>query len=412
MPYGEELLRLSLLTGAALARCTTEVIVGRDTRTTSPVLFQGLVGGLLGSGADVFDAGLAPTPTIGYGARFVDAGCITTASHNPEEYNGIKLFNPDGSSFIREQQQDIETLMNQPLWSPWEQQGHLLPFNAVSPHMAAILDRMECQTPLRAVVDCGNGAGSVLTPRVLSEMGVQVIPCNCNPADRFSRPSEPLPDRIPYLSELVRQEEAACGIVHDGDADRMIALDAKGEWISGDHLLMLFTSYLGKKEVVTTLDASRAIEEIATVRRTPVGDANVSAQLREWGTFGGEPSGTWIFPEVSLCPDGIYAAALFCQIATELDIAEEIARMPHLSMLRTSVATDDHFSVLKSLGAENPTDGIRTEKKDGWTLIRASGTEPKIRITVEGETAERAKQLLKEAETMVKAEMKKTRQKS
>jgi phosphoglucosamine mutase len=192
----------------------------------------------------------------------------------------------------------------------------------------------------------------------------------------------------------------------------MIALDAKGEWISGDHLLMLFTSYLGKKEVVTTLDASRAIEEIATVRRTPVGDANVSAQLREWGTFGGEPSGTWIFPEVSLCPDGIYAAALFCQIATELDIAEEIARMPHLSMLRTSVATDDHFSVLKSLGAENPTDGIRTEKKDGWTLIRASGTEPKIRITVEGETAERAKQLLKEAETMVKAEMKKTRQKS
>jgi phosphoglucosamine mutase len=407
MPFGEELLRLSLMTGAALARCTTEVIVGRDTRTTSPVLFQGVVGGLLGSGADVFDAGLVPTPTVGYGARFVDAGCIATASHNPEAYNGLKLFNPDGSSFTREQQQDIENLMEQPLWSPWEQQGHSLPFNAISPHMAAILDRVECQTPLRVVVDCGNGAGSVITPGVLKEMGVQVVPYNCNPSGKFSRPSEPLPELVSYMPELVRRENAACGIVHDGDADRMMALDAEGSWISGDHLLMLFTSYLGKKEVVTTMDASMTIEEIAEVRRTPVGDAYVSEQLREWGTFGGEPSGTWIFPEVSLCPDGIYAAALFCQIATEWNITEEIARMPHLSMLRTFISTDLHDPVLKSLGADKPTDGIRTEKDNGWMLIRASGTEPKIRITVEGKTPERAKQLLKEAEANVKAEMKK-----
>jgi phosphoglucosamine mutase len=409
MPYGEELLRLSLLTGAALARCTAEVIVGRDTRTTSPILFQGLVGGLLGSGADVFDAGLAPTPTIGYGSRFVDAGCITTASHNPEPYNGLKLFNPDGSSFTREQQQDIEQLMEQPRWSPWEQQGQPLLFNAISPHMAAILDRVECQTPLRVVLDCGNGAGSVITPRVLKEMGVQAVPCNCNPAGRFSRPSEPLPDLAPYLPGLVRKENAACAIVHDGDADRMMALDATGTWISGDHLLMLFASYLGKKEVVTTMDASMAIEEIAEVRRTPVGDAFVSEQLREWGTFGGEPSGTWIFPEVSLCPDGIYAAALFCQIATEWNISEEIARMPHLSMLRTSISTDSHFAVLAALGAEKPTDGIRMEKDGGWILVRASGTEPKIRITVEANTPERAKQLLAVAESMVKEEMKKTR---
>jgi phosphoglucosamine mutase len=411
MQYGDELLRLSVQTGAALARCTTEVIVGRDTRTTSPLLLQGLVGGLLGSGADVFDAGLAPTPTIGYGARFADAGCITTASHNPEKYNGIKLFNPDGSSLTQKQQQEIESLMDQPLWSPWEQQGHLFPFNAISPHMAAILDRVECQTPIRVVVDCGNGAGCVISPPVLKEMGVQVIPYNCNPSGRFSRPSEPLPELAPYLTELIRREKAACGIIHDGDADRMMALDTSGSWISGDHLLMLFASYLDKKEVVTTMDASMAIEEIAEVRRTPVGDAYVSEKLREWGTFGGEPSGTWIFPEISLCPDGIYAAALFCQIATEWNISEEIARMPHLSMLRTSISTEIHFPVLKALGATNPTDGIRMEKNDGWILIRASGTEPRIRITVEGKTPERAKQLLKDAEIQVKAEMKKTGEK-
>jgi Phosphomannomutase len=405
--YGEELLRLSLLTGAALARCTTEVIVGRDTRVTSPILFQGIMGGLLGSGVDVLDAGLVPTPTIGYGARFMDAGCIITASHNPEAYNGIKLFNPDGSSFTQEQQQDIERLLDPPLWSPWDKQGASLPFNAVSPHMAAILDRVECRTPLRALVDCGNGAGSVITPRVLQEMGVQRIPCNCNPSGRFARPSEPLPSLAPYLPELVRREHADCGIVHDGDADRMMALDAKGSWISGDHLLLLFASYLGKKEVVTTMDASMAIEEIATVHRTPVGDAYVSEHLRQWGTFGGEPSGTWIFPEVSLCPDGIYAAALFCQIATEWDISEEIARMPRLSMLRTSISTDQHFPVLIALGASIPTDGIRMEKEDGWILIRASGTEPRVRVTVEGNTPEKAKNLLDEAEHRVKEELKK-----
>jgi phosphoglucosamine mutase len=406
MEYGETLLRLALSTGAALARCTTEVVVGRDTRTTSPILFQGLMAGLLGSGADVFDAGLAPTPTIGYGARFVDAGGITTASHNPEEYNGIKLFNPDGSSFTRQQQEDIENLMDTPLWSEWEQQGRILIFNAIAPHMAAILDRVECQSPLRAVLDCGNGAGSVITPQILKEMEVQVIPCNCNPAGRFARPSEPIPGLLPYLSELVRREDASCGIVHDGDADRMMALDSKGSWISGDHLLMLFASYLGKKEVVTTMDASMAIEEIAEVQRTPVGDANVSEKLREWGDFGGEPSGTWIFPEVSLCPDGIYAAALLCEIATEWNIIEEIDRMPHLSMLRASIPSDAHFPILTALGAENPTDGIREEKDDGWILIRASGTEPKIRITVEGKTSERAKLLLEEGEARVKGEMK------
>jgi phosphoglucosamine mutase len=409
LKYGEDLLRLSVLAGAALARCTTEVIIGRDTRTTGHLLLQGMTSGLLGSGADVFEAGIVPTPTIGYGARFMDAGCIITASHNPEEYNGIKLFNPDGSSFTQEQQQDIESLMDHPSWDTWEQQGRILPFNAISPHMAAILDRTECQTPLRVVVDCGNGAGSVMTPRVLKEMGVEVVPCNCNPAGRFSRPSEPLPDLLPYLAEFVRHENAACGIIHDGDADRMMALDAKGQWISGDHLLMLFASYLGKKEVVTTMDASMAIQEIAEVRRTPVGDAYVSEQLREWGDFGGEPSGTWIFPEVSLCPDGIYAAALFCEIATEWNISEEIDRMPHLFLLRTSLSTDSHFPVLTAMGAEKPTDGIRMEKDDGWILVRASGTEPKIRITVEGKTPERAKQLLEEAQILVRREIKKTK---
>ncbi|MDD1675831.1 MAG: phosphopentomutase/phosphoglucosamine mutase [Methanomicrobiales archaeon] len=409
MRYGEDLVNISLRLGSALARCTTEVIVGRDTRTTSPLLFRGLTGALLAAGIDVYDAGLAPTPTIGYGARFVDGGCMITASHNPEEYNGIKLFNPDGSSFTRNQQKDVEKLMDTSGWNSWDMQGMLVPFNAISPHLSAILDRVECKAPIKVLVDCGNGAGSEMTPRVLGEMGAHVIPLNCNPADRFSRSSEPLPENLPYLSDLVRKKAVACAIVHDGDADRMVAMDSKARWISGDHLLMLFASYLGKKEVVTTMDASRAIEDIAEVRRTPVGDAYVSEGLREWGDFGGEASGTWIFPEVSLCPDGIFAGALLCEIATEWNIVEEIDRMPRLSLLRSSIQSEDHFGVLTALGAPVPTDGIRVEKDNGWFLIRASGTEPKIRITAEGGTFPLAKELLREAESLVKEQMKKNK---
>jgi phosphoglucosamine mutase len=240
-----------------------------------------------------------------------------------------------------------------------------------------------------------------MTPGVLKDMGMKVIPINCNPHPRFSRPSEPLPENLPYLGEYIRKSGARCAIAHDGDADRMIAWDSQGRPISGDHLMMLFTSYLGVTQVVTTMDASMAIETIAEVRRTSVGDAFVSEQLREWGVFGAEPSGTWIFPEISYCPDGIYAAALFCEMVTEWDIEGEIEKMPRFQMLRESIATPYHREILQVLGATSPTDGIRITEEQGWILIRASGTEPKIRITVEGDSVAVAKELLRKGCAMV-----------
>ena len=157
---------------------------------------------------------------------------------------------------------------------------------------------------------------------------------------------------------------------------------------------MLFVKYLGLHSIVTTSDASMAIEEIATVRRTPVGDSFVSAELTNWGQFGGEPSGAWIFPEHSLCPDGLYAASLFCEIASEWDIAEEIDALPTYPIIRESLVCERSQEILRALGAANPTDGIRIEKEYGWCLIRASGTEPKIRLTAEGTDMGCAKALL------------------
>jgi phosphoglucosamine mutase len=193
---------------------------------------------------------------------------------------------------------------------------------------------------------------------------------------------------------MVKKTESACAVVHDGDADRMMAFDGKGRYIDGDHLLMLFSKYLNAGKVVTTSDTSMIIEDIAEVRRTPVGDSYVSEELLKWGDFGGEPSGAWIFPRISLCPDGPYAAAIFCEIASEWDVATELDAMPRYPILRESFPCKNARDIVISLGASSPTDGIRVADDEGWYLIRASGTEPKIRITAEGKSLQKAKEML------------------
>lgn len=392
--FGPGLVELALRIGAATADGASMIVVGRDTRMTSELLEHSVVAGMLSAGATVYSCGIAPTPTVAHATGCVDAGCMITASHNPESYNGVKLFNPDGSSFTRRQQAVLEEALRGTHWKNWDEQGHAFPIDAVDAHRETILDLVSLERPVAAVLDCGNGAGSVITPDLLAGAGAAVIGLNCNVAGRFARPSEPLEANLPYIGEIVRRREAACAVIHDGDADRMMAFDERGRYIDGDRLLMLFAKYLDRKRVVTTVDASMAIEEVAEVRRTPVGDSFVSEELLSWGDFGGEASGSWIFPEHSYCPDGIYAAALLCEIASEWSIAEELDRMPRYTLLRESYRIGSPQEVMAAMGADEPTHGIRFEDEDGWYLIRASGTEPKVRITAEGRTPAKAKEML------------------
>lgn len=409
MQYGRRLLDLSLRIGAALGAGRECVVLGSDTRTTRDILTQSLISGILSSGANVITGGIAPTPTIAYAARAADAACMVTASHNPETYNGLKLFNQDGSSFTLAQQQQMEESLENPDWTDWKAIGSRRESDIITPHREAILSSISPPEGISIVLDCGGGAGSLITPSLFKEAGVRSICLNCDPTGTFPRPSEPLPENLSYIPSIIRKSGASCGIAHDGDADRCVAFDNQGRFISGEHLLMLFARYLDLHEVVTTVDASMAIEEVATVRRTPVGDSFVSETLLSWGGLGGEPSGSWIFPAHSLCPDGIYAAALFCEIAGEWDVAEEVDTMPVYPILRSSVQTEDGDSALRSLGAEVPTDGIRVEKEDGWYLIRASGTEPKVRVTAEGRTKDLAENLLSEGEDRLKKALKEVR---
>lgn len=392
--FDQTLAVTALKIGSALASRSPDIIVGMDTRTTSPLLVHLVISGILGTGGTVRNAGIAPTPSVAFSTRFIQAGCMITASHNTEEYNGLKLFNRDGSSLTRTQQAEMEALLDTQHWADWKYQGREQAFDAITPHKNAILDKIKIKGNSSVILDCGNGAGCLITPSLLSDAGIKTTCINCNPLGYFARPSEPLKEHLGYIGEMVKKTGAGCAVVHDGDADRMMAFDNRGRYIDGDHLLMLFARYIGAKRVVTTSDASMIIDDCVEVRRTPVGDAFVSEELLTWGDFGGEPSGAWIFPKISYCPDGPFAAALFCEMSSEWDIAKEIDAIPTYHVLRESFTCETAWEIVTRLGASIPTEGIRITDEDGWCLIRASGTEPKIRITVEGKTLAKAKCLL------------------
>jgi phosphoglucosamine mutase len=392
--FDQTLAVTALKIGSALASRSPDIIVGMDTRTTSPLLVHLVISGILGTGGTVRNAGIAPTPSVAFSTRFIQAGCMITASHNTEEYNGLKLFNRDGSSLTRTQQAEMEALLDTQHWADWKYQGREQAFDAITPHKNAILDKIKIKGNSSVILDCGNGAGCLITPSLLSDAGIKTTCINCNPLGYFARPSEPLKEHLGYIGEMVKKTGAGCAVVHDGDADRMMAFDNRGRYIDGDHLLVLFARYIGAKRVVTTSDASMIIDDCAEVRRTPVGDAFVSEELLTWGDFGGEPSGAWIFPKISYCPDGPFAAALFCEMSSEWDIAKEIDAIPTYHVLRESFTCETAWDIVTRLGASIPTEGIRITDEDGWCLIRASGTEPKIRITVEGKTLAKAKCLL------------------
>ncbi len=403
--FDQRLLSLAPIVGAAVAQNAKHIVLGTDSRTSREILANAVISGLISNGADVVYGGICPTPTVAFGARFADVGVMITASHNPEPYNGIKLFRSDGSSYTLAQQKEIEDEVEHPSWSKWDEQGVLTDADLITPHKEAILTSVCIPENLTVVVDCGNGAGGQITPKLFEESGATVISVNCDPAGKFARPSEPLEKNLLNIPKLMKKIDADCAVVNDGDADRMMAFDNRGRYIDGDHMLMLFAKYLDAKQVVTTVDASMAIEEIAEVHRTPVGDSFVSEELISWGTFGGEPSGSWIFPKHSLCPDGPYAAALFAEISGEWNVAEELDAMPRYTILRDALETKHGKEIISGLGADKPTDGIRLTEEQGWCLIRASGTEPKIRCTAEGRTKDDAKRMLDAGMTRIRNAM-------
>lgn len=403
-PFDKELLNLAFRAGLAVGKSYPNVVIGTDTRTSGGAMKHAVISGLLSTGAQCHDAGIVPTPTLAFITREFDAGVMITASHNPPEYNGIKLLNPDGSSFTALQQELTEQVMLDDIYetAQWQDIKHSGVYDgAIERHIECILPYFPDVLKLKVVVDAGCGAASEVTPRLLARLGCEVVAVNCYNSGFFPRAIEPTEANLQDLCQAVKESGAAVGIAHDGDADRMMAIDERGEFIAGDKLLAIFARAVNAKEVVTTLDASMAIEEMGfSVRRTRIGDTCVSEELRSSGDFGGETSGSWIFPNISLCPDGVYASAQIVSIAGQQRLSELADGIPAYPLLRGSVTSNgvvmsDLESQLTSLQpvAVSTIDGIKLDFQDGWLLIRPSGTEPKIRLTAEAKSEARVQQL-------------------
>jgi phosphoglucosamine mutase len=416
------LVELAFKVGMAVGKVYGDVAIGCDTRTSSDAIKHAFISGTLAAGASCCDVGLVPTPTVALAAGEFQTGVMITASHNPPEYNGIKLVNPDGSAFDAGQQNQIEEMVLSELLPAvqWREIGHSSTRNgAVEAHMEHILKDFTGGSGLKVVLDCGCGAASVITPDLLKRLGCEVTAMNCFPTGFFPRPVEPTEENLEDLIRATKEVGADLGIAHDGDADRMMGVDDKGRFIPGDKLLVLFAQQAEAKKVVTTIDASMVIEEMGfDVTRTRVGDTYVSDELKKDGDFGGEPSGSWVFPECSLCPDGIYAAARLVAIAGEQKLSELVDSIPQYPLLRGNVAgkVKEKSALLERLMAMTPLsvndiDGIKLNFEDGWLLVRASGTEPKIRVTAEAKNESRLKYLYDSGMDIIKEHIEKGKEK-
>ena len=399
----KEFLELVFEVGLCVGSSYRSVVIGCDTRTSSSALKHAFISGLLSAGARSYDAGIIPTPTLAYAARKFDAGVMITASHNPPEYNGIKLWNPDGSAFDTAQRERIAKMIGKrdlglASWEVMETSRTYL--GAIDEHIERILKEFPGGLTLKVVVDCRCGAASLVTPYLLMAMGCEVVTLNCHCSGYFKE-WEPIPENLETLRETVKDERADLGIAHDGDGDRLVVIDDRGRVVSGDKLMALLARNLKVKRLVTTLDASIAIEELGfEVIRTRVGDAFVSEELRRDGDFGGEPSGCWIFPNISYCPDGIYAAAHVTVLASKANISRLVDELPSYPLLRGDVSADGAIMTrlrerLQDMECSSidASDGLRLAFEDGWLLIRPSGTEPKIRVTAEARSQARAQRL-------------------
>ncbi|WP_455645189.1 phosphoglucosamine mutase [Methanosphaera sp.] len=419
--YQEEItLELALDVARALAKYIggegKKVVIGYDTRTTGEIISHIMTAGLEQSGCDVLLLGMVPTPTVGYATlkKEADAGIMITASHNPSPYNGIKLWNADGLAYKQDQEREIERIVyekefNLVSWDKIGKEYDISSFKEEYVNDIIKISEIDPEKPLKVVVDCASGAGSYLSPEALRKSGMEVITLNAQPDGFFpGRNPEPNSDNLQELMKTVKAIGADVGLAHDGDADRMIAVDENGNLSDFDKLLTIIAKEFGGT-VVTTVDASACLdtemEKIGgKVLRTPVGDVHVAESINENnGTFGGEPSGTWLHPDFCMCPDGLLSGLRIVRcIQKNGKLSEQLNAIENYPTIREKVTceNDKKDEVMKVVSSEFEKefsdvaeiltiDGVRIKFDDGsWVLIRPSGTEPYVRITAEGKTQE------------------------
>jgi phosphoglucosamine mutase len=407
--YGTEVApELAMRAGNAAAKKGERFIVARDARATSPVLSESLSAGAMLAGAEVYDIGLAPTPLLAYATwREKCNGAMVTASHNPPEYNGIKLF-CCGMEFSRGQEAAVEAaLQGKESTALWSETGQKKGRDYSQEYIHFLLSQVDTPSIAgsrpRVLVDAGNAAASLLAPALLRAAGCDVVELYCDEPGKFARSLEPKAGTLSAASEAVKKNKCDLGIAFDGDGDRAIGIDGKGRVLALDVQLAIFCRHFLKRKkgaIISTVEASLCVKEAVEreggrLHITPVGSLHVSEEVKRLGAvFGGEPCGEYVFPSSTPCADGLLAALHLAEISCTggglFALADAVKTYP-IERRKYACAGKSREKIMSGLakklsfeGASLSTmDGLRFDFPDGWLLVRPSGTEPAIRLTCE-----------------------------
>ena len=417
---------LVLRIGAALGSMRKgRIAVGRDTRTSGPALASALKAGIMATGSDVVDLGILPTPALQYivRGRFV-AGAMVTASHNPPEYNGVKIIDTDGTEMGDGEVIQLEERLFARRFelAPWNRVGRQVSApDRIEEYLSAVAGRFPPGTGegLTVVVDPGSGAGSRTTPEILTRMGCRVHTLNATEDGTFpNRAPEPSAEGLMPLAQMVNATHAAMGIAHDGDADRTVFIDEKGRYLEENREFALIARSLCQEQkgvIVAPVSTSRIVEDVSSelgssVDYTAVGSIYVARRMLDLiagGTpvvMGGEGNGGLIYPGHQFCRDGAMTAAKMVSLValSGKPLSEMADSLPLYHMIKEKIRIGNARALVADLvgrySLEKPdlTDGIRLNRDESWALVRASGTEPLVRITVESRRRDQAEDLLGE----------------
>lgn len=421
--------KLGLYGGAVLSNgAKGKVIVGRDTRQSGDMLQAALSSGLMATGLDVVDLGVVPTPAVAYLVRKHGylAGVVISASHNPFEYNGIKFFDKDGLKLKDEIEDEIESLINTNV-SVDIHEGDSVGIledgtELVGEYIEYLKSLLELDlTGIKIALDCGNGALSKLAPKVMEDLGAEVFAINTEPDGRnINRNCGSTNPEL--ISNLVKETGSFLGFSFDGDADRIIATDDQGRYIDGDHMLAIFARALkGKSQlnnntvvgtVMTNIGLDIYLESIGVdIVKTAVGDRYVLEEmLANDYVVGGEQSGHIIFLKHNTTGDGLATGLHLLELILESgmkpsELNDLMTNYPQV-LINANVDNAKKYKYLENKTVKEAIEKIETEfGKSGRVVIRPSGTEPLVRVMIEGKEQDEITKVAKELAELIEKEL-------
>jgi phosphomannomutase len=397
------------------------VIVGRDSRISGEMVKHLVIGTLLAKGINVTDIGIVPTPTVQFTVKNLSAqgGIAISASHNPNEWNALKLLNSKGEFLSKDENSTLKTYLNyEKEFKNWNQLGKYQEYyEAIDKHIENILklDLINVEKiqkrKFKVLLDCVNGAGVYSATKLLQILNCEIIEYNCDKTGIFPRLPEPLPENIVDTMTMVKESNVDLGLVVDPDVDRLVIITDKGEPFGEENTITQCVNFVLSKlkgNVVINLSTTRAVEDVAKkfdckVFRTPVGEANVVEKMKQVNAIiGGEGSGGVILPELHYGRDALVGIALTLQnlVENNISISELKTSLPDYYIskrkIELAISPDEIISkLIEKYSNENinTEDGLRIDFDNYWVHLRKSNTEPIIRIIVEADSQENADKL-------------------